>query len=371
LFSLACATDTNAQFASGFRWLTPAADAATWAKIQDAFQNELRPDAAKTDGRTEFTYKFLERVGIADQYALVIVGHKTAKVPQKEDVDERFSSAFSFDLQTGAIRKIEQASQMWHWKFQRLAHFESSGFPDVAFTYLSCWECEPSEVLSTLHYDAERNQWALREWQPDKMIWWTGQDGLVVDADLLEGAGDTLSFACLYGVVDLHGTKKESVASRCHEVTETVTGQKIATDVTVVYSLDGDLLKLDLATSLPEVKTITAKLCARQSANPVCKLPALSTYNSQELTMLGMFPTARNTHRDAQCFRSLHGNLSIYTLVDKCGRPDAGGGTAIGFFEYHLDNGSKVTIHWTDMQHVRDIVQSDKSGKTKTLLASK
>jgi len=371
LFSLACAANANAQSANGYRWLSSTTDAATWARIQAAFQSELKPDAGNSNGGPAFQFKFLERVGVVGHSALVVVGHKTAKTPAEGDEGERFSSAFSYDLKNGTITKIELAQRMWHWRFEKLVRFEPSGAPDVAFTYLNCWECQPSRVLSVLRYDAAANKWAMRQWQPDKLIWWTAPDGLVVDADILEGADDTLSFFCVYGLLDLSGSQSDNMASRCHEVAETSTGKMIATDVTVIYSLDGGRLKIKPITDLREVKTITAKLCARESHNPVCKLPAVSTYNSQELTMLGMFPTARNTRRDAQCFRTLHGNFSIYTLVDRCGRPDAGGGTAIGFFEYRLDDGSKMTVHWKDMQHVLDIVQSDKSGQTETLLASK
>ena len=163
----------------------------------------------------------------------------------------------------------------------------------------------------------------------------------------------------------------ENFASRCRERTETSNSKTIATDVTVLYSLDGDHLKSKPITNSKEVAEITGKLCGQKRANPLCRLPADSTYNSPQLTMLGMFPTARNTRRDAQCFRALHGDFSVYTVVDMCGRPDAGGGTAVGFVEYHLEDGSKVTIHWTNMQHVLDVVQSDKSGKTTTLVASK
>jgi hypothetical protein len=372
LFSLACAAQTHAQSASSFRWLSPILDAPTWTKIQSAFQNELQPDSPKTTGGgTLFAYRFLERVGVVEQSALVIVGHKTAKVPQKEDEGERFSSAFSFDLETGIITKIDRADQMWQWKFKQLAQFDPNGAPDVTFIYLSCWECEPSEVFSTIHYDASNKKWTLREWESDKMIWWTGQDGLVVDADILEGADDTVSFTCLYGILDLHGARRENIASRCRELTETSNSKTIATDVTALYSLDAGQLKIKPVTNLKEVAEITAKLCGPKRANPLCKLPADATYNSPQLTMLGMFPTARNTRRDAQCFGAFHGDFSVYTVVDRCGRPDGGGGTAVGFLEYHLEDGSKVTIHWTNMQHVLDVVQSDKSGKTKTLLASK
>lgn len=371
LFFLSCAAPSKAQSANGFRWFTPASDAATWAKIQNAFKNQLQPDAPKTDGSTVFAYKFLERVGIVDQSALVIVGHKTAKVPQKDDEGERFSSAFTFDLQSGAITEIGRADEMWHWKFKTLAQFQLDAPPDVAFTYLSCWECEPTEVFSMLHYDAADKKWALRDWQPDKMIWWTGQDGLVVDADILEGAEDTVSFACLYGMVGSRSGRESTVASRCREVTDIVGGKTVATDVTVVYSLDGAALKVKPVTNIQEVAGITSALCGQKRSNALCKLPAVSTYNSPQLTMLGMFPTATKNRRDTDCFRGFYGNVSMYSIVEKCGRPDAGGGNTIGFFEYRLDDGSTVTIHWTDMQHVLDVVQSDKSGKTKTLLASK
>ena len=371
LFSLISVAQARAQSSNNFRWLSPTADASIWAKTQDAFKNELRPDTANSTSRTVYTYKFIERVGLVDQSAMVIIGHKTAKVPQKEDEGERFSSAFSFDMETGAIAKIERAEELWHWKFKRLAQFESNGAPDVVFTYLSCWECEPSEVLSTIHYDATRRQWAMREWQADKMIWWTGRDGMVVDADILEGADDTASFACLYGVLDLRGTHAQNIASRCRELTETSNSKTIAIDVTALYFLEEGRMKIKPVTNLRQVAEITAKLCGPERSDLLCKLPPDSTYNSPQLTMLGMFPTARNTRRDAQCFRAFHGDFSVYTVVDKCGRPDVGGGTTVGFLEYHLEDGSKVTIHWKDMQHVLDVLQSDKSGKTTTLLASK
>src|SRR5215470_8655598 len=212
LFSLVDAAQTKAQSVNSFHWLSPTANAATWTKIQNAFRGELQPDAARTDGSTAFGYKFLERVGLIDHSALVIVTHKTSQNPKEEDGGQRFSSAFGFNLETGVITRIGHADEMWHWKFKRLAQFERDAAPDVAFTYLSCWECEPVELLSTIYYDAANKTWAMREWQMDKMIWWTGRDGLVVDADILEGADDTVSFTCLYGVLDLRGARKENVA---------------------------------------------------------------------------------------------------------------------------------------------------------------
>jgi len=110
---------TNAQSTTAFRWLSPQTDAATWAKIQDAFRGELRPDTSNPNEGVVFGFKFLERAGLIDHSALVIVGHKTAKNPKKEDLEERYSSAFSFDLDSGTITKVEHAEWMWHWKFKK------------------------------------------------------------------------------------------------------------------------------------------------------------------------------------------------------------------------------------------------------------
>lgn len=203
------------------------------------------------------------------------------------------------------------------------------------------------------------------------MIWWTAQDGMVVDADILDGADGTVSFVCLYGLIESRAASTDQVASRCRELTEVTGGKTIATDVTVIYALHDGVLRVTPVTTVSEVKDVTSQLCRRKSANAICRLAPASTYNSQQLTMLGMFPNAPKTRREMDCFRSLHHDLSIYSLVDKCGRPDSGGGNAVGFFEYRLDDGSKVTIHWTDMQHILDVEQSDKSGKTRTLLASR
>src|SRR5215475_1663047 len=79
LFSIASATPVRAQSANRFRWLSPTADTAPWTKIQAAFKNELQSDVARGDGRTVYAHKFLERVAIVDQSALVIVSHRTAK----------------------------------------------------------------------------------------------------------------------------------------------------------------------------------------------------------------------------------------------------------------------------------------------------
>jgi hypothetical protein len=368
LLSLTTSAQGKAQSENSFRWLSPTADTAAWAQIQSAFKPELQPDTGNPDDGPVFAYKFLERVGLVGDSALVIIGHKTARFPPKDDEGERFSSAFNFDLKTGTKASIEHADRMWHWNFKTLAQFDSSGAPDVAYTYLTCWECEPSAMFSVFRYDPEFNIWKVRGWEVDRMIWWTEPDGLVLETDVSDIA-DTESFVCLYGLVDLQDSGSDQVANRCHEITGIGGTKKIVTDLTVLCSLTGERLTVTPVTDLDQIAVITSSLCRQKRTSALCKVPPASTYGAPQLTLRAMFPEAPATARKQDCFRSFQGDLSMFTVVDKCGRPDNGGGAEIGFFEYQLNDGSKITIHWTDMLHIRDMVLSDKAGQTKVLFA--
>lgn len=283
----------------------------------------------------------------------------------------KVSSAFNFDLTTGAKSEIENANWMAHWTFKKLAHFQSNRAPDVTYTYLTCLECEPEEIFSTFRFNIATHKWEIRNWETDRKIWWTGQNGIVVDEDLLEGETETLSFNCLYGVIRSAGQEIDAVANRCQEVTELDERKKLTTDVTVLYQLDGEALKIKPMTSPQEVADVTDKLCEGKIHQAICKLPPSSTYNSPKLTLLVMFPSAPKTARSAECFRSVEKGSAMYSIVQKCGRPDAVGGSVIGFFSYKLDDGSKITIHYVDDQHIQDVTQTDSTGKTKTLVANK
>jgi hypothetical protein len=370
LLCIASGAGASAQSADGFRWLNAKTDAKTWAKIENAFQDELKPDEPRSDGGDAFGYEFLQRIGVVDHSALVIVGQRASKV-QKEQEWLNLSFAFNFDLESGTKSKIEHADELWHWKFKRLAHFQLGGVPDVTYTYLTCTECEPSEMFSALRYSAATKKWEVRNWEMDRMIWWTGKEGFAVYTDILEGADSAVSFDCLYGVIDVDGKGVDAIANRCQEVTELQNGKKLTTDVTVLYRLDGNLLKIKPVTSTQEVADVTAKLCLGKLHQAICKLPPVSTYESQQLTLLSMFPTAPKTVRNVDCFRSIEPGAAMYSIADKCGLPDSGGGSAVGFFTYNLNDGSTVTIHFIDDRHIQDVTQSDKTGKTKTLVATK
>ena|SRR5215467_5577551 len=84
-----------------------------------------------------------------------------------------------------------------------------------------------------------------------------------------------------------------------------------------------------------------------------------------------IFPEAPKTVRSVDCFRSFVQGVSMYAVVQKCGRPDRELGSGIGYFVYDLDDGTSVWIRWTDINHISDISHSYKSGKSSSLLSKK
>ena len=149
-----------------FRWAHSGSDPRLWQQIRSAFRYELAPDEAKA-GRDQldvYRYKYLDRVGVLGYSALIILGRRPAKEINTENTWDEYASAFNFDLRTQQKSKIEHAELMWKWKFQRLATFGPSRVPDVAFTYLSCTECEAALVFASLYYDPMKSAWRARSW---------------------------------------------------------------------------------------------------------------------------------------------------------------------------------------------------------------
>jgi hypothetical protein len=87
LISLVLTTSAQAtqlemhQTVGTFRWIHPNSDPKLWQQIESAFQEELAPDDAKSgqDNLDVFRYKYLEKVGMLGDSALVIIGRRPAK----------------------------------------------------------------------------------------------------------------------------------------------------------------------------------------------------------------------------------------------------------------------------------------------------
>ena len=344
--SQATCPETNPEIPGTFRWIHPNSDPKLWQQIECAFQDELTPDDAKPgqDKLDVYQYKYLQRVGILNHSALVIIGRRPAKEVTKENEWDEYYSAFNFDLATKQKSTIEHADVMWKWKFKKLAKFGPSPVPDVTFTFLTCTECEPDVMFASLYYDQTKSTWQVRSWGDGKDLWWTVNNGLVVDFDNI-GSGDTISFDCVYGILDLKETGFDDVVMRCKEVSYNDAGRAKVDDSTVIYSSSSGQFKRRRVTDESEALELTAKICRPNSPSMLCKLPGYITATSgQSAALDAMFPKAPKTVRDLAHFRSLKRTMSMSEVVRQCGEPDELGGSGINIFIYHLDDGSLVAI---------------------------
>jgi hypothetical protein len=329
-----------------FRWIHENSDPQLWQTIQTAFTDVLAPDSSKQgqDELDAFHYKYLQKVGLVNHSALVIVGHRPGKEITKENEWDEYHTAFNFDLETQKKSTIEHAEWMWKWKFIRLAKFGPSSVPDVTFNYYTCTECEPEIMFASLYYDAPKSAWQIRPWGDGKDLWWTGNDGLVVDMDVDNG-GDTFSYDCVYGIVDLHGDGFQNVVIRCKEITLNETGRAKIEDSTVLYSLSDGQFRPRRVTDPSESLGLTAKVCKPTIQSWLCRLPGYMTATSdQNYALDQMFPKARAACREFKYFRSIKKTMSMEDVVRQAGVPDELGGSGIAIFIYHLDDGSLVAI---------------------------
>lgn len=363
---LSSATETESD-ASTFRWIHSASDPQIWEQILTSFNDELVPDEAQ-QGQSEldvYRYKYLQKVGVVNHSALVIVGHRPAKEVSKANEWDEYSSAFNFDLVTSKKSSIEHAGGLWKWKFIKLAKFGPSSIPDVTFNYLTCTECEPDFMFASLYFDATASAWQIRSWGDGKDPWWTTSDGLVVDMDVNNG-GDTFAYECVYGILDLNGNGFQNVIIRCKEITLSETGRAKILDATVLYGLSGGQFKPQRIIDPSEALGLTAKVCKPTIKSWLCRLAGYMTETSgQNEALDSMFPKAPAASRDFAHFRSIKRSMSMADVVRQCGAPDELGGSGINIFIYHLDDGSIVAIGATDttgpLLYANHIASSGKS----------
>jgi len=63
--------------------------------------------------------------------------------------------------------------------------------------------------------------------------------------------------------------------------------------------------------------------------------------------------------------------MSMNTVVEKCGRPDAELGSGLYIFVWRLADGSMVSIGTATLQRIGDVKYTDPSGKKSSLLNKK
>jgi len=248
------------------RWIGPKDKPAVWAHVRAAFQNELEPDdPRKTSPVMAYSYKYVHRIAVAGDDALVLIGHRETEDSKYAD----YFSAFNFNLRTRTKTPIADATVLWVWKLVRLARFDPSKVPDIVFSYLTCTECEASQILGAFRYDSAKHQWALRKWQFAKDKWWTTQEGLVTWADV-SVSENILSFDCIYGFIP-GSAALDNLAIRCREVTETDKGRRHILDSTLIYSYRTDHFGFRMVASAEEQKQTHSELCLQSPRSKFCK----------------------------------------------------------------------------------------------------
>ena len=82
-----------------------------------------------------------------------------------------------------------------------------------------------------------------------------------------------------------------------------------------------------------------------------------------------MFPNAPKKAKNGEYFRSFTPRMSIYMVVEKCGRPDEEIGSGLYIFVYHLQDGSTVAIGTSSLNKIDHVAYTDSSGKSASLLS--
>jgi hypothetical protein len=260
---------TSAQAADGVRWVSERENAALWARLRSDFHDELQPDdPAKVAPVLAYSYKYIYRVAVYQDSALVLVDHLETKDTQYPG----YYSAFNYNLRSHDRKPIKGVEVVPVFKFVRFATLDPQAPPDIVFTWMTCTECEASQVLSAFHYDSVNRQWVLRRWEIQKDIWWTSDSGPIIWSDV--SASDTVSFECLYGFVKSNGDVAFGI--RCREVSGPEGSKRKISDVTAKYSFKGAESRLETVTGENKTRLLN-ELCEGSRKNGLCKGTAPST----------------------------------------------------------------------------------------------
>jgi hypothetical protein len=252
----------SAQPADSVRWVSERENAALWARLRSDFHDELQPDdPAKVAPVLPYSYKYIYRVALYQDSALVLVDHLETKDTQYPG----YYSAFNYDLKSHARSAIKGVEVVSVFKFVRFVSLDPEALPDIVFTWMTCTECEAFQVLSAFHYDSVNRRWVLRRWETRKDIRWTSDSGPAIWSDV--SASDTISFECLHGFVK--SNVDVAFGIRCREVSEAEGGKRKVSDTTARYSFNGAESKLQTVTGESKTKLLN-ELCEGSPKNKLC-----------------------------------------------------------------------------------------------------
>jgi hypothetical protein len=252
--------------ACSFTWVEKKTDENTWNKVPEAFRQELLPDSPSRDSAagSAYSHKKISRMARCGDAILVIIEKNTAQ-KQRTKWDRPFE-LFNFNLATNEKTPVAASWPFWLWTLVKLAHFDISPVPDVAFTSQSCTECEPLTLLSALRFNAATQKWELREWPENK-------EGIIVNDATIAVAGSRKEYQTLYGIADFEGKGYDEVALWTHGQESNEDPTKPSTPVTTLtlYNFQTGVPLETPVASDEEISRRKAVLCSMNPKNNACR----------------------------------------------------------------------------------------------------
>ena len=251
---------------SEFMWVTGTNRAALLGEVKAAFSSDLTADRYDPQSHTvPMTVKFIERVGIRGNSALVIIGERGNKTDPYA-----VYRAFMFDLRTKTKMPVRSkgVEWMWMWRLEKVAHLTAADDTDVIFQFLDCTECEATRLLASFHYIPSTG-WEVRQWSKE--------DGaaIVIGSDPQFGDDGLYRYNCLHAVTDVTGSGLDEVAVRCKEWLQPDMGKsfkRLTSDKTVLYTAkQGRLARIIIGKSSEMSHSVQQALCATKPTSPLCR----------------------------------------------------------------------------------------------------
>jgi hypothetical protein len=223
-----------------------------------SFSDELKPDDPdRVKPYVAQGYKWISRIGVFESSAFVLIGERETRTATFGD----YFVAFNYDLKNGEKTLLTPFNNGFvKWKFNRLIRFDSSGTPDIVFSYFSCTECEAERHLGSLRLDPSDAKWKLR-------IWTGGIKEIIIGRDFSVGTDEDSADKCLYKFSDFNGDGFDDLAVRCLTITDE---GKILEDETRIYTVQQGQSQALPITDLRQLDTVRAELCVDAPKSKLC-----------------------------------------------------------------------------------------------------
>jgi hypothetical protein len=250
--------------ACSFEWVDLAKPSPELAEVSQAFEQELRPDPPASDpGVSTYPLKRIVRLARCGDATLVVLEKSSAERKRKEW--DRPFELYDFNLTTKQKTAITASWIFWLLQFDALPHFEDSDVPDITFRSMSCTECEPVTMLSSVRFDPGLQKWELRKWPKD-------EDGVTLFDSSVGVDGSSDEYETIYGIADFDGKGYDEVALWTH-YREWNEKDKPPAPVTTLslYSFAGGVAVETEIKDEDEMVRLKTRLCQMDPKKAACK----------------------------------------------------------------------------------------------------